>query len=54
MKQLFASADFGLFGLLFFFVIFLGVALWTYSPSRKKDIEALKNIPLHDEDHDDR
>jgi cbb3-type cytochrome oxidase subunit 3 len=51
MKELFASADYGLIGLLFFFSIFVGIASWAYHPKHKEAIEALKNIPL-DEDED--
>ena len=50
MKALFASADYGLIGLLFFFILFSIIAIWAYTPSRKEEIESLKNIPLHDED----
>ena len=49
MKALFASADFGLIGLVFFFAVFVGIAVWAYHPSRKKQIEALKHIPLHED-----
>jgi cbb3-type cytochrome oxidase subunit 3 len=51
MKALFASADYGLIGLLFFFTVFVGIAVWAYYPTRKTHIEAFKNIPL-DEDED--
>ncbi|MEM7070198.1 MAG: cbb3-type cytochrome c oxidase subunit 3 [Pseudomonadota bacterium] len=53
MKALFASADHGLIGLIFFFLVFVGIALWVYHPKHKKKIEALKNIPLK-EDNDVR
>lgn len=46
MKEIFASADFGLIGLLFFFIFFCGVTLWTFRPSAKKDYQAQANIPL--------
>ena len=51
MKAMFASADFGLIGLLFFFAVFMGIAFWAYHPRRKHAIEDLKNIPLRDEDN---
>jgi len=51
MKELFASADYGLVGLLFFFTVFVGIALWAYTPKRKAAIEALKNIPLNEDSH---
>lgn len=54
MKALFASADFGLIGLLFFFAVFLGIAIWAYNPRRKDTIERLKHIPFTDEESHDR
>jgi cbb3-type cytochrome oxidase subunit 3 len=51
MKALYASADYGLIGLLFFFLVFVGIAWWTYQPKRKHSIEAYKNIPLHEDEH---
>lgn len=54
MKSLFASADYGLIGLLFFFIIFLGIIVWTYYPKRKDDIEKLKNIPLNEDENDQK
>lgn len=50
MKALFASADYGLIGLLFFFAVFVGIAIWAYTPKRKSAIEAHKYIPLDDEE----
>lgn len=46
MKAIFASADFGLVGLLFFFVFFCIAALWTFRPSAKKRYEENAQIPL--------
>ena len=46
MKQFFASADAGLIGLIFFFVFFCGVALWTYRPGAKKAYQNHADIPL--------
>lgn len=43
------AANAGLIGLLFFFAIFVGIAIWAYHPSRKQEIESLKNIPLREE-----
>lgn len=51
MKALFASADIGLIGLLFFFILFVGIFIWAYSPRRKQQIEAYKHIPLREDDH---
>jgi cbb3-type cytochrome oxidase subunit 3 len=50
MKELFASAEIGLIGLVFFFSVFVLIAVWAYTPSRKQSIEALKYIPLKNED----
>ncbi len=33
-------------GLLFFFVLFMGIAAWALVPSRKTQIESYKHIPL--------
>ena len=52
MKELFANADVGLFGLLFFFTVFVGISVWAYMPKRKAEIEQLKNIPLREDNHD--
>lgn len=46
MKSLFASADAGLIGLIFFFVFFCGVALWTFRPGAKKKYQNHADIPL--------
>lgn len=42
------SHDMGMIGLLFFFTIFVGIAIWVMLPKNKKKIEELKNIPLKD------
>ena len=47
MKEIFASADFGLIGLLFFFIFFCAVTLWTFRPSAKKEYQTQANIPLN-------
>lgn len=52
MKTIFANADAGLIGLIFFFCIFVGITIWAYSPKRKQQIEAHKNIPLNEDEHD--
>ncbi len=46
MKEIFASADFGLLGLLFFFAFFCAVTLWTLRPQAKKIYEKHGKIPL--------
>ena len=40
----------GLTGLLFFFVVFVGIAIWLYMPGTKKRIESFANIPFEHED----
>ncbi len=40
------SGNAGLTGLLFFFLVFCGIAVWAYRPSMKKTLEAHKEIPL--------
>ena len=52
MKQMFADGDIGLIGLLFFFSVFVGIALWVYHPKRKSKVESYKNIPLNEDEHD--
>lgn len=52
MKAFFADGGIGLIGLLFFFTIFVGIALWVYHPGRKQSIERLKNIPLDEDEYD--
>lgn len=48
MKQIFASADYGLIGLLFFFVFFCAITIWTLRPSAKKNYQNHGNIPLRE------
>ena len=48
MKELFASAGFGLVGLIFFFVFFSAVTLWTFRPGAKDKYMKLGNIPLQE------
>ena len=50
MKEIFASADFGLVGLIFFFVFFCAVTLWTFRPGAKKDYQDKGNIPFNTDD----
>ncbi|MAZ75687.1 MAG: hypothetical protein CMH31_00110 [Micavibrio sp.] len=46
MKQIFASADYGLLGLILFFMFFIFITLWTFRPSAKKKYKDIGNIPL--------
>lgn len=50
MKEFFASPDLGLIGLLFFFIFFCGLTLWTYRSGAKKKYEEHGNIPLQETD----
>ncbi|MDG1287703.1 MAG: cbb3-type cytochrome c oxidase subunit 3 [Rickettsiales bacterium] len=52
MKTVFANADAGIVGLLFFFCVFVGIAIWAFNPKRKTQIESYKNIPLNEDEHD--
>ncbi|NBO17676.1 MAG: cbb3-type cytochrome c oxidase subunit 3 [Proteobacteria bacterium] len=38
-------------GLLFFFMVFIGIALWTLLPSNKQRLQAYGHIPLKEEPH---
>ena len=42
----------GLIGLIFFFTVFVGIAIWAYRPSAKQYFESLKYIPLSEDNHD--
>lgn len=46
MKQIVASADAGLIGLLFFFVFFVAITAWTFRPGAKKNYKDHGDIPL--------
>jgi len=48
------SSNAGTIGLLFFFSIFVGVALWAFIPSRKEKVEAYKYIPIVEDNYDSR
>lgn len=48
MKEYFANADAGLIGLIFFFVFFVAVTLWTYRPGAKKTYQDHGEIPLQE------
>lgn len=52
MKQMFASIDAGMIGLLFFFTVFCGIAIWAFRPKNKIHIESYKYIPLSEESHE--
>lgn len=42
----------GLVGLLFFFGIFVGIAVWLYWPGRKQYIDPLATIPLREDENE--
>lgn len=42
----------GIIGLIFFFVTFVGIALWALNPAAKDLIESYKYIPLSEEPYD--
>ncbi|MEM6603651.1 MAG: cbb3-type cytochrome c oxidase subunit 3 [Pseudomonadota bacterium] len=46
----FLAKNAGMIGLLFFFCVFVGVAIWAYWPTQKKKLEAYKFLPLKEED----
>ncbi len=48
MKEFFADADLGLISLLFFFIFFCGVTLWTFRPGAKKKYQEHGRIPLEE------
>jgi cbb3-type cytochrome oxidase subunit 3 len=54
MKEIFANPDIGLIGLLFFFIFFCAVTIWTFRPNAKKSYEDNANIPLNDGDGDNK
>ena len=52
MKSLFASAEFGLVGLLLFFAFFTAMLVWLFIPGTKDKFKGYGHIPLKD-DHDE-
>jgi cbb3-type cytochrome oxidase subunit 3 len=40
------TANAGVTGLMFFFTVFIFIAVWAFRPSVKEQIEDYKNIPL--------
>ncbi len=52
MHALFSHAGIGLSMLLFFFAIFVGIAVWAYRPANKSVLESYKNIPLRENAND--
>jgi len=50
MKELFANADLGLLGLLFFFAFFCAVLLWVMRPGSKAQYKRDSEIPLKEDE----
>ena len=50
--NLFLSSNAGTVGLLFFFVIFTGIAIWAYLPRNREKLEAHKFIPIKGGEHE--
>ena len=53
MKEMYASAEYGIFGLILFFVLFIGIVYWLYAPGSKNRFQQYGQIPLED-DNDER
>lgn len=49
MKELFANADAGMAGLIFFLVLFLGVVAWLFRPGAKTTYKQHSEIPLRED-----
>ena len=39
-------------GLLFFFAVFIGIAVWALNPANKKRLQSYGEIPLKEESHE--
>lgn len=52
MKSLFASADFGMVGLVLFFTLFLGVLVWLFWPGKTQKFKEHGTIPLKDDNYE--
>ena len=50
MKEMFASAELGTAGLLFFFIFFCVATIWTFRPGKKEAYQKHGNIPLKHQD----
>lgn len=49
MKPIFASAEFGMIGLLIFFTLFIVMLIWLFKPGAKSEFKEHGNIPLKDD-----
>ena len=52
MKELFASASFGLIGLIFFVVLFAMILIWLFQPGAKEYFKKQGKIPLKDDENE--
>ncbi len=50
MKELFADIDAGMIGLIFFFLVFCGIAVSVMLPSAKARLEGYRFIPFAGDD----
>jgi cbb3-type cytochrome oxidase subunit 3 len=53
MKELFANADIGTFGLILFFALFCIVVGWTLRPGAKNKYKQHGEIPFREDQKDD-
>jgi len=53
MKELFANADIGIFGLILFFMFFCLVVAWTLRPSAKSKYKTYGEIPFKEDQKND-
>lgn len=52
MKELYADYTMGMIGLLFFFLLFMGILVWLFRPGAKEKFKEYGNIPLRDDSHE--
>ena len=53
MKELFANADAGLYGLVIFFVFFIAAVAWLFRPGASKKYKSYGEIPLKEDGRND-
>lgn len=54
MKEMFADASAGILGLIIFITFFAGLMLWIFRPGAKKHYKDMGNIPLKEDEDNDR
>jgi len=52
--SLYLSENAGMVGLLFFFALFIGIAIWALRPANKRTLESHKYIPLSEDQHEQK